>query len=222
MTVLNRAVVMAGKMYRYLREFMDPAALKAAEGYSFPAVGVGPLHRLDDIGGVAAGGNGQEDILGPELVFQGFGENAVERQVVTDGGQPGHIVGEADNTQPAAARGHRPLAEIAGHVRSGGGAASIADDVDRSAIAPSRMEYICHASDGRKVDGLKHELQAGKVIPGMLLDSEHRLVIHVDNAGALAFEHKFNMPQLGQGGDEGGSPCRFTIKQEEATATRAQ
>ena len=63
------------------------------------------MERVEDVGGVAGGGDGEEDVAGLAEGFDLAGEDTVEAVVVAAGGEDGGVGGEGDGAEGGAIDG---------------------------------------------------------------------------------------------------------------------
>ena len=82
---------------------------------------------LEDVGGVAGGGDAEEDVAGLAEGFDLAGEDLVEAEVVAAGGEDGGVGGEGDGAEGGAVVGEADD-ELGDEVLGVGGGASVAGD----------------------------------------------------------------------------------------------
>ena len=107
-------------------------AVVAGEADGVDGVGAAVLKGAEDVGGVAGGGDAEEDVAGGAEGFELAGEDAVEAEVVAGGGEDGGIGGEGDGAEGGAVDGEADD-ELGDEVLGVGGGATVAGDEELAA-----------------------------------------------------------------------------------------
>ncbi len=103
------------------------AAVVAAEADGGDADFFGLVKGLEDVFGVAGGGDAEEDVAGLAEGFDLAGEETIEAVVVAGGGEDGGVGGEGDGAEGGAVDGEADD-ELGDEVLGVGGGASVAGD----------------------------------------------------------------------------------------------
>ncbi len=98
-------VTVAGTMTLMSARGAILAAVVAGEGDGGEGEGAGALEGAEAVGGVAGGGDGEQDVAGLAEGFDLAGEDVVEAVVVADGGEDGAVGGEGDGAEGGAVDG---------------------------------------------------------------------------------------------------------------------
>jgi hypothetical protein len=104
----------------------------------------GLMKGIEDVGGVAGGGDAEEDVAGLAEGFDLAREDVVEAEVVAGGGKDGGVGGEGDGAKGGAVGGEADD-ELGYEVLGVGGRASIAGDEELAAVL--------HGGGGEAGDG---------------------------------------------------------------------
>src|SRR5207302_7511912 len=146
--VLDHAVVVAGHVDRRVHPIQHPTAAKADQPDGGGAHQPSRPDRRDHVRRVAAGADGDHDVTRVQQVGQLLGEDLLVGGVVRPGGQQGDVVGEGGDPQTGAALDDGRLGEVAGKVSGVRRAATVADDVDVTAVRVSVEDDADHPLDG--------------------------------------------------------------------------
>ena len=117
------------------------------------------LDGAQHIGRIAAGGNGNHQITRLRQCTQLLGEDGVVSHVVGVGRHQCHVVVERQRTYTRQPWLHRVLAQVAGQVCCGGGAATIAHKQHLPTLLPrfdDGLHYAMHLIPGHAVERALH------------------------------------------------------------------
>ena len=120
------------------------AAVVAGEADGGDALVSGLVEGVDDVGGVAGGGDAKEDVAGLAEGFDLAGEDLVEAEVVASGGEDGGVGGEGDGAEGGAIDGESDD-ELCDEVLGVCGGATVARDEE--------LVAGCHGLGGEFADG---------------------------------------------------------------------
>ncbi len=117
----------------------EPPAGRAGERKHGRPGPPGHLGGREDVRGVAAGADRDDEVARPDERQELLGEDPVVARVVAPGGEERDVVGQRHDAEVRHAGDARPLGEVAGEVRGGRGAASVTQGEDGRA-APEGVE----------------------------------------------------------------------------------
>ena len=128
------------------------------------------MEGVEDVGGVARGGDADEDVAGLAEGFDLAGEDLVEAEVVGAGGEDGGVGGEGDCAEGGAVFGEADY-ELGYEVLGVGGGASVAGYEEFVSGFQGLRGELCNGDDGVG-DGLVGEdgLHGGDGLSELLLD----------------------------------------------------
>ena len=109
---------------------LTAAASAEADGDEVHLAGL--MEGLEDIGGVAGGGDAEEDVAGLTEGFDLTREDAIEAEVVAGGGKDGGVGGEGYGAEGGTVGGEADY-ELGDEVLGVGGGASVAGDEEFAA-----------------------------------------------------------------------------------------
>jgi hypothetical protein len=108
-------------------EIAHLAAARAGEADGGDAGFAGLFEGVEDVGGVAGGGDSEKDVAGLAEGFDLAGKDLIETEVVAAGGEDGGVGGEGDGAEGGAGVGETDD-ELGDEVLGVGGGASVAGD----------------------------------------------------------------------------------------------
>ena len=123
------------------------AAAVAGEADGGDALSGGLMEGLEDVGGVAGGGDAEEDVAGLAERFDLAGEDLIEAEVVAAGGEDGGVGGESDGAEGGAVVGEADD-EFGDEVLGVGGGASVAGDEELAPGLHGVGGELCDGGDG--------------------------------------------------------------------------
>lgn len=140
--VFDPAVVSVGDDEDVLTDVGEAAALRTDERDRVEAIRISPLHRLDEVGRVAADAHAEREVAGLSVVLELAEKDILEGVVVAERGHPGGVVVERQNAEslPKGVRG--TLADIGHKVSCIRRTAAIAEDEDLRPLAVGIAEKI--------------------------------------------------------------------------------
>jgi len=131
------------------------------------------LDRLDDVVGVAAPGDREDQVALIELVLELVVEDVLEGHVVGDRHEGRDVVVEADETESPLDVGAGALVEVADHVGRRGGAAAVPEDVDGRVFLVMLEEAVHRPVELVDVEVLDDLDLAGVIILNIFLEINH-------------------------------------------------
>ena len=134
MAFLDTGGVGGGDVQQDIRKFLHFAAGFASEGYGVHPYLLGRLENVEDVSGVAGGGDAHDDVPVFGGAAQEAGEGEVVAEVVGGGGEVGAVAVECLGVEGRAVEVEASR-QFCGEVLCVGGAAAIAAEVDLSAAA---------------------------------------------------------------------------------------
>ena len=123
-----------GRMQGNVRQLAQLASAVAGQANDAAALLLGILHCVDDIFGIAAAGNGQHHVAGPDVSLELESENLFKADIVGYCHHGRYIVVQAQKIEFLLNVLGNALIEIVLEMRGRGGAAAVAKGKDRVAV----------------------------------------------------------------------------------------
>lgn len=171
--VLGDLHVVRGDVEPVVAHPAEPAAVVAGHADDLYPLLFRVLDRLDDVVGVAAAGDGEDEVALPELVLELVVEDVLEAHVVGDRHHRRDVVVEADEAEPLLDVRAGPLVEVADHVGGRGRGAAVAEHVNRPLPLVAGKEGVHRPVQLRDVEAFDDFDLAGVVILDVLREIYH-------------------------------------------------